>query len=329
MIGFWTPIWRWIELFLVGWGRALHEAAPPWLQRHLKASNNPTRIDLNSASGIECHGSLAGRDIDVVLTSDLVLCHTCWFPETVYQEVNKAIALEAERVMPVAADQLYIAHQITSKVSGAPLEVHLVAAQKRVVDQILQNGKKGGLTIRSVAAEFDGLVVPFSLKVTWSLKLKRQMTLFAGVAIALFISLQIPKLYLNHLDTGITATDQAIQLARKNTVKIAGLQKRVDTLQGLSSAVSTVKKEGQALELLSVLTAMSPDEVSIEEMRLDGQRLYLGGRAVAPEDWVISLQQNAAFEDVRLTSVFGQTNEQIRRFEVHAKVLWPHERAGR
>jgi Tfp pilus assembly protein PilN len=97
-------------------------------------------------------------------------------------------------------------------------------------------------------------------------------------------------------------------------------------MEDLAAAVSRERNSGDLVNLLHQLTLASPDDVSLDELRMDGRRLAIRGTARAPEAWVVELQNHPAFNDVTLLSVVGTERDSFRRFEVRMDYILSSER---
>ncbi len=326
MTGFWTPFFASIAGFFLAWVRALYASMPGQFQSMVTLSWKPIKLELSSYDQLTSDVIRSGSDIDFVLKDQLVLVRRFRLRLVAASELNKAVMLEAERIMPVALRQLYVAYRVERRADKEYVEVILVASRRSKVDQLLGHARKLGCIVRSVAIQHGDQEVLLSLRETTSLS-RWRFLLAAGLGMTLIFLISLPpSFYLAQLSAATEETDKAIRAARKDTARIAGLQQRVDALKSMTDAVNEAKTEGQILELMHVLTAISPDDVTIEELRLNGRRLYLSGRARTPEDWVLQLHKHGAFSDVRLTSVLDAAQENSRRFEVQMSVLWPQER---
>lgn len=326
MSGFWTPIIDGITTFFRGWGYALVETAPSWAKPHLAHAWSPLDIDIAETGSLRHRTDLIGHDLDLILAPEFILEHRFHVPEAAVKEMKRVVALEAERVMPISAGKLITSFtfQKTPEVTGTT--VCLVATRRSLIQNLLDDAEDSRLTVRSIRTNASSGPIEFPIPA-----LRRRRQLSVGVMVlaaltALFIVSMAPTLYLDKLNTRVSDTDRAIREAKTKTRKIAGLQRQVKSLQSLANAVQSAQDHSRIIELLATLTKASPDDIVISELNLDDQRLRISGRGNSPENWVLSLQKQPAFKDVRLTSVLGQANDEKRRFEIRLTVIWPAER---
>ncbi|MCJ9430036.1 PilN domain-containing protein [Kordiimonas marina] len=328
MNGFWTPAIEGAANFFKAWGNALVTSAPQWLQPHLATSRAPLQVAISSLEDFGKQAErLQGHDLNIVLDPSLTLEHKFRISGAAAGEIKRVATLEAARVMPISIEKLVTSYRVTKDEETSDLSVCLVAARRTLVENITARAQKHQLSICSVGTQTSAGAVTFRLPTLQRRKRIERTFLVTAIVSALFIASTAPSFYLSKLNQHVSETDQAIHKARTRTIKIAGLQQQVKSLQNLANAVQEVHNQSQVVDLLAALTKASPDDVVIDEFNLNGDRLRISGRANSPEDWVIKLQKDPAFADVRLTSVLGQSKGEKRRFEVHMTVQWPSERS--
>lgn len=326
MTGFWSPLFRVLSTSLGQLFRPIIDSAPEWLRKHIVLSEKPMVMEVSAPDEFDLEPVRAATDIDILLSEKLSLVHHMAVPIEAKGEVARVVAMEAERIMPLKIKKLHIAHSVLDGANAEGLRVLVVAVRKSLIDGLLSKASRHDLKVRSISASVCQQVVSLDIS-----ELKRRQywkVLCVCTAFLMFFAIigKVPRFYFDHLVSGVAETDIAIGVVKKQTSQIAGLQKQVQDLQNLTEAVQSARDRNRMLSLLAELTDASPDSVVFDELRIDGDRLYVSGRSTAPEEWVIQLQENTMFEGVRLTSVLGQ-QDGSRRFEVHMQVKW-NERAG-
>ena len=326
MTGFWTPIFAFIARMFASWGHALFSGAPSWLKPHLQASRKTRIVTLEEDQNIGdvMRGNNADVDWIVSIGKKSVLFHEFNLPKQAAHDLKKIIRLEAARVMPIAVDRLSLAYKMVPSKNAESVTVFLFAMRRKFLDSIVASAKRFGSTIHSVGVDFKGETgfIKFPVRDI----IYRQYLRRAGYLVAsafLFVMLAVlPQFYLSKLERALFKIESEINVARTSTTKIAGLQSQLKNTQLFSEAVQERKGQGKILQLLTSLTKESPDDVFLEEMRLDGRRLYLKGQAQSPEKWVLELQRLAYFEKVRLTSVQGGESDSVQRFDLQLNIVW-------
>lgn len=331
MNGFWLPVVSWFSRFFTAWGNALIASVPERVGSALRLTAVPSRIfidDLDKVREIN-PDNLSGL-IDIEVCQDLVLAHIFSFPYAARGDVANAVNLEVERILPLEKQEFCIAHQIGGRVANDSIEVHVLAIRQSVFDVLLRWADSVGRVVHKISLResHDGLPIVLPVR-SVSVRNTMRHTFFIGlVAVHIFILGQIPAMYQDRLQGAVEQTDQKILASRQKTAAIANLQRQAQSMEGLAAAIEQERRSSRLLDVLVQLTKASPDEVYIRELRLDGRRLAVSGSARSPENWVVSLQQSEAFQDVTLTSVVGGGDDGTRQFELKMDAVWPFERVG-
>lgn len=314
------------------WRQNLVSALPSSLRGHFNYVEEPLTLRYSRASsaGISATDHQNGRLVKWVLDDDLVLSHEFNVPKVALSEVKNIVRLELERIMPLPTDQLLHAYNLKRLPASNGALVTLFAFRKSIADQIFVAAERNGDTVHAieVADEFSQEPISFDLKTIKNRSLIR-LSCIAALVVTLFaIATLFPSQYHSRIEASINEIDLNVSETRRETEKIASLQRQMQSMQSLYSEVQAEQRSVSPLKLLDMTTQASPDDVVFEEVRLDGQRVYVTGVAVAPENWVIDLERNASFSNVTLSSVVGLDEGLSKRFEVRFDVLPEKERLG-
>jgi len=326
MTGFWTPIFAFIARLFAGWGRGLIQGAPRWLQPHLLVEGETKTTILEEGQDIEAVflGSSNQENWAVTIGRKSILLHEFQVSKQAVNDIKKIVFLEAARVMPVGLDRLSLSYKIVSSETSDTFAVFIVAMRQKFLNLIVAAGMRHGNAVRTIGVELDDPVgfIKFPVReISIRLYTRRIGYAFAFATLLLLLSVS-PQLYLTKLNGALSTIEAEIDAARLNTTKVAGLQNQLRDMQMFSEAVLERKQQGQVIQLLTSLTKASPDDVFLDEIRLEGRRLYLKGQAKSPEKWVINLQRLTFFEKVRLTSVQGGASNGHQRFDLQLHVVW-------
>lgn len=324
MTGFWSPLGTVFTTLSTSMFGSVLEAAPAWLRKYLVLSEKPVTLEVSSPDEVDFAQARAASDVDILLHEKLFLVHEMEIPAEAKSEVSRVVAMEAERVMPLRTSCLHIAYSVSEGTKKGPLKATIIAVRRSMVSALLRKAVRHNIQIRSIAAPVGDQAISLNVPELNQRRYKKAISVCMAFIMFFTIIGMAPSFYFDQLVEEVTATDAAIRVVKKNTSQIAGLQKQVQTLQQLSTTVQSAKENHRILSLFAELTEASPDSVVIDEFRMDGSRLYISGRASAPEEWVIQLQQNSMFDAVRLTSVLGQ-QDGSRRFEIHMQIVWTEE----
>ena len=327
MTGFWTPLWTAIKGVHESSRNALIAAAPAWVRPKLAFQIPAQVLTVHTAKDLHASDIAPGYSIRIELPVEDVLHHRFIVPRVAAHELRRICRLEVARVMPLAADKLVYSFRPEADRQSGDLAVELFVVRRSQVEGLLQAARDQGVAVSAVGISGARHSADFTLPILARKRLLSVGAIFASLMFAFYVASTAPDPYLAKLSQAIEKVDEDIRLARANTAKIAGLQRQVQKLETLSSAIERVGGQSQIVDLFDAVTNLSPDDLVVDEFRLDDRKLFLSGYAKNPEDWVIELQRSNAFENVRLTSVLSADGER-QRFDVVLSVRWPSERGG-
>ncbi|NVJ70803.1 MAG: PilN domain-containing protein [Alphaproteobacteria bacterium] len=329
MSGFWQPIFHFFQRLLSNWANFLLSGLPVGVRPYFRMIGDlePVAIEGMSLESFSI-SSLQEKNVALYLKSSVVLTHQFTVSREALRDIKNAVRLEVERALPITSSELIHAYRVNKVAESDLSKVTVFAVRRHLLDQLFIAAKQAGRTIEDVFLYAGGndnhVRLPLDV-------IRRRKWLRGGVALVLlgaivFIASIFPGVYMGRLQEAINDTDMAIVELRQKTAKIAGLQRQVRKMQNLAQAVYDQRHRAQILDLFVQLTDASPDTIVFEELRLDGSRLFIRGTALAPEEWVLSLQENPAFRNVTLESVLGIDKDQARRFEIRLDAVWPNDR---
>jgi hypothetical protein len=289
-------------------------------------------VQVSSLSEIDAVASQhpSQREINWHLGSGLVLAHKFFVPVGALRDINKVVGLEVERIMPLPHDQLVYSYMMSRIPSRGGAVVRLYTARRVVTDAIFFASEKYGLQVRSICpnSKDDENQIDFKFRPLQIRSVTRSVIIFALLIGFMFSISLMPRVYKSRLESEIAEIDASVSQTRRQTEAIAGLQRQMQVMQTLYQSVQREQEQTKVVNLLSKLTEISPDDVVFEDFRLDGNRVYIKGIAVAPENWVLDLEKAEAFENVSLSSVIGLDDLLSKRFEVRFDVVSMNDRTG-
>lgn len=309
--GLLVGLFQWWHMSLLS---VLPEKMRPWLEYREPA------VDVEIDNEDQLEDAIAGIPqhslINVRLGKDLVLRRQVSAPIVGRRDVPGIVRLELERLMPLPVDQLIYAY--STKRLEDTIEIDLVVARKAFSDALFMSCTRNNVVVNRVWARLDqsGINATFRFPTIVKRNFLRSCLVFVFFALLTLSISVIPSVYNDRLEQEILAIDDQVAATRQQTESIAGLQRQMQVMQGLYLAVKDKRREASALSILNNLTSASPDDVVFEDVRLDAGRLYVTGIAVAPENWVLTLENSPFFSDVTLSSVVGLSDNLSKRFEV-------------
>lgn len=332
MNGFLKKLALLLTQWLEAWGKLLLSTMPEGVRRIFHARDAAVEINVTSQGD---WANKIGQQDDLhcavfKIDQALVLSHSFPISAAAAKEIDSVVSLEAERIMPVDASELYVTHDQSSQLGSGELRVHIAAVRKSLVNSIIFWAKEKKVEINAIELAVSGsdfAYLPLRLKdMMWRSFWRHSFIVASVVGILIFLT-SLPSIYVERLQNETFAVELAVRELRSRTQEIAGLQRQVTAMEGLSASVEAIEKQGQLVDLFVQLTDASPDDIVFNEVRLDGRRLFLVGEADAPEDWVFAVQKQDAFDAVQLSSVLIANDPSRKRFEVRMDAVWPSERA--
>ena len=319
----------WVCKMLSAWANALLSVLPDSIRPYFHYKEPGTTVVVENGDDVPALLSdvKPSAEVDFRLTEGIVLQRQFMMPLAAKGDAVKIVRLELERIMPLPADQLVHAFTLDTQHSKENALVTLTAARKSLADAIFLACEQRRCSVGSigVAGENDAPTV-FKFPELQRRSFSRAGVVLAGLVSLLLILGLLPGMYNQRLEQAIAAIDEQVSTTRRQTEAIAGLQRQVRVMQGLFQSVQERRQASSALELLNELTAVSPDDVVFEDVRLDSGRLFVTGIAVAPENWVLTLEDSETFSNVTLSSVIGLEDNLSKRFEVRFDITHRQER---
>lgn len=310
-------------------GRSLLEILPVKLRPYFQYTTPAFIINLDAETELEqaLKELPIGSELRFELDASLVLKKDLEFPKAAKSDLSKAVQLEIDRIAPLQADKLAISFRAVGFYKDEKILVRSGILRKEKLQNILKAASVLGHHVSAVlASEENAETLQFSHSAISRRKLLRASLVIGSVISSIYLLSLFPGRYHDKINAEIEVLDQQILETRRQTEKIAGLQRQMRALQDLSEAVLVERKKANVVEIFAQLSDDSPDDVSFDLLRIDGDRVFLSGTAVAPENWVIELAKSPAFQNVVLASVRGQEGEAARHFEVRLNLVWQHMR---
>ena len=332
MTGFWNPFLEIIRSFLKAWRDALLSGLPVKAQQALRLVDLPSKIQVDDLSEVnqQILAVAPDKEIAFILAEKLVLRHRIFVPEAASQDAKSVVHLEAERIMPLSMDQLTLSFKIIGTANAGLIAIDVIAIRKSTLDLLQTSARKLNRNVREIFVDecesWSKIVV--AVPAVQRRKYIRATLIVASIAFLFYILSTVPQLYQNRILSEIKSVDLEIRESRRKTEAIAGLRRQVRAMQSLSNAVQTEQKKARIVDLLVQLTKASPDDIALDVFRVDGTRVFVSGSAAAPENWVIDLEKNPAFENVVLSSVRGGDEALGRRFEIRFDAVWPGDQTS-
>lgn len=307
--------WLWLSL-------------PESVRSRLRLDAIPKKINFTATSLTKLDNSnlRPGDEVEVVLDPKSVVSRDVVVPVLSRSDLRNALKLEAHRVFPVDQEHLAVAYRRASLQENGASQIRVAAVKRTLIDGLSDNLKsRGGILSRvSVAIGSPALELNFKLPAANRLKGARTLLSLAFVLTAIAGLALGPGYYLERLQTRIEELDENITSARQYTSSIVRLQNEISTKKSLVERLHKERITQRLIPLFSDLSMATPDNIVFQEVRLDRNRIFVSGKALAPEDWLLSLSDNASFTDAALASITQDGAGTAKRFEMRATYIWPN-----
>lgn len=115
-------------------------------------SNNPQDLDLiaKALSKLVKDAKISSKDVYISIPESQVFTRVIQLPAITEKELATAIKFESEQYIPVPLDEVYLEYEVLYSPppgqSGAKMEVLLVAAERNIVEKMVQIAQMAGLT---------------------------------------------------------------------------------------------------------------------------------------------------------------------------------------
>ena len=265
---------------------------------------------------------LAGTQtpVDVVFSSCFVLDHVLRLPSVAKGRFGQAVALQLERVMPLAAEAVYCASRKEDAGEVDQIKARVCAIRRVRVDQTLHRLTGCGVRVRRVlltSPEKDDLVGPISGVARpvgpgtyrgWA------AVALSVMAVALFASSLT--VYVDKLEQSDAVFRQQISEVKEQAERTVALRAEFREWTERTEFLRQELERPSAARILALLTAALPDEAWVSEFQLQDGRIRLAGTGQDPGGLIGRLEAMPMFEDVRLMRVSGgQGTDRGQRFE--------------
>ena len=295
----------WARRGLDWWLGELAEMVPDRVRRHLVPRHPKLVWDGHEALVDQATGLPPKADFgraDVIVPAGLCLVRELSLPAMARRDLDAMIALEAERLMPLPADQMLIAAAPASRgeaeckvaVAGISRDriVELLAFLRAygVVPVALSLASREGKLNFLPAAKKAGLLPaePASRMVWWGI---------AGLLLALNLATMVWR-DVDQVERLQTIVDERRPLA-------LGARRAAQRLESRTLLVRQAiarRRDSNPLTQLAILSKVLPADAWIQRFAWDGRTLRISGYKRGSGDLVKSLRDSGLFEDVRNTS---------------------------
>jgi general secretion pathway protein L len=255
-----------------------------------------------------------GRRQVLRLPGSVALMRTLALPAAAEATLRQAVELELERLTPFRAADLAFACRVAAW-SGERLEVRLVVAPRRMVEDALVEAVARGLAPDAVEADLPGAE---GLDLMPARPGRRLAPVLLAVAAALFAASVL--IALERRQQAVDALGARIAQARVRAEAAAALRDRLERLDEGARALAAAKAARPAMVVvLDRLTRALPDEVWLTQLEVAEGEVRLWGAAPSASMVVRALEQAPGLSQAEFRSPVTQ-EPGLERFHIAARL---------
>ena len=335
--------------FLRWWRGQLLAATPPWLLRLLGVAGQAVVLapresggytvttvpaggggqaagELEPGDGLDALRLLLGsrrppRRVELHLGAAEALVRRVRLPVAAAGQPGKVLAYEMDRHTPFRASQVYFDYA-TVDTSGNELQLDLVVAPRRVVDEHLRALSAGGFSVSAVRAPLeaprDVNLLPEGHGRPTRLRTLVALATWGVVGLLLAVALAYPL-----LEKRAIAIDLERQVARmaSDASTVNRLRDDSERLASASSVPAVLRgSHPLTVEVIDTLTRVLPDNTWLQSLRIEGEDLRLSGEAASASALIGRLENESMFSDVRFLSSVQSGSSGGERFQIGARI---------
>lgn len=254
----------------------------------------------------------------VVVPQDLCLVRTLNLPRMGRADVAALVALDMDRIMPVAPDSIVTGIAVVGPAAEGDMQsVRVGAMARRDAVALADALGEAGVTPRQVGPlDADGAALAFDLapamRAAGLLPPLSQARRFWWSAVAVLVLVNVGTAILQdrqqvqHVQDLVDAQAPAINAVRRIEDRLQDNARRVTTLDRR-------RHERQPLRLLAAVDAALPANAWVQRLEWDGQRVRLSGFAADDVNVVAAFKQSGRFVTVRSNRAEAMGQERTGR----------------
>lgn len=268
----------------------------------------------------------ASKDIALRLPANAALnCHV-QMPNASRRNLVQALRYELSRLSPLEPEQLYFDFVVRpAPTDGKMRNVALRIVKRSLVDEAAGICSDAGLRIASIGFTGDPRDADFRqfpvnkialLRTLWR---RWNVPLLGGFAL-LLAGLLLVAAYLRHIEAG-HALSRELDTAQGRAVFVEYLQRKAQTALAESAFLIRQKQAPMLTGMLADLSRILPDDTSISDLTMDGDKLRLAGTSRSAADLIALLDRSGMFANAQFTAPLTQESRTgSERFDLSVEV---------
>lgn len=251
-----------------------------------------------------------GTKVHLRLPATAVLERSLEIPASAQSQAPAILALDLERSTPFRARDVFIGYELRPLMGRKGwLAASQLVAKRKTVDEAIMRLREYGLVVDSIGSadpsgeasrgiEFRDGALATSSSVAGRGRLPAFTALMTLVLVgsAFTIAVWRREAALELLDGQVASVRLKAETVRKSTAAAETKSRQWNALRSLKSS------KPAAVAILNELTRLLPDDVVLNEVKLDGETVTFSGRAKSAAAVISLLERSSMFRDAALTA---------------------------
>ena len=230
-------------------------------------------------------------------------------PASARRQARSILALDLERSTPFKLSEVYVGHSFKpAEAKKGWLTASQLIVKRKVADQAIAAIEDLGLKVSSLDVWSSDGKAPVSVNflentsvVPATVETRRPYVLFASLAIGLVIS--ATWIGLSRQQTALASLEQEVNIARQKAEAVRRDRTAGELAVKDVTAIQTYKSaQPSAVEIINELTRLLPDDVSANELKIDGDVVEFSGVAKSSSAVIPIVERSSMFKAALFTS---------------------------
>jgi len=272
-----------------------------------------------------------GTPVSLFLSSDQVLWHEVMLPLAAEQDLGAVIRFELDRLMPFSAGEAVYGYRLVGRFPEVEkLRVDLVAAEKGVVDVLVDKIGDLGLVVSAVYPRLSGvdvrthptlnMLAPAQrpARGNWLDARVRNAVLVAAALLLLVFA--FPVWQINRTEA---ALDEKITVIQRDASALSEKRATLEARLGGQGYLLQRKSEMPGkLEVVAELTRLFPDHTWVSRLSIAGATVGVSGESDNASELIELLDASPLFHNVRFDSPVTRNSLSNRdRYEIRMELV--------
>lgn len=267
------------------------------------------------------------RDIAIVFAENDILRPSLTLPYASYDNLQKALHFELERLSPVSPEEVYFDFAIQNRDREArTADIALRIIRRDIVSKTVELCHAAGLGVSAIYLGGDGdpadwRTFPVDRKALLFACARRfAIQILAGAAFILFIAILLAA-YLRGAETADYLAEE-LSSESLRAARVERLQHRIDQATTQLAFLSKQKRAPLFVAILNDVTGILPNGTWLTEFSIDGSKIHVAGYSRAAADLIGVVDRSGRFANAQFTAPVTQgASPGVDRFDLTFDVV--------